>query len=84
MGDFSGKLKVLVALEMSEAHTDPERQAVVLESLLCATSLTISLMAGGDRKITETLLVGAESYLTDGAVGFSPFASFITNTEGSE
>ncbi len=77
MTEFADKLSALVALEMSEASSDADRQALVLERLLHATSFTISLMAQGDPKTTETLLMGAEAYLNEGAVSLSPFGQFM-------
>lgn len=75
MSDFPEKLAALVALEMSKA--DADKQAMVLERLLHAVSLTIALMARGDSKTTEQLLMGAEAYLSEGAVGFSPFGQVM-------
>lgn len=77
MMDFQEKLSALVALEMSGAHADADRQAIVLERLLHAVSFTIALMAGGDSETTEQLLMGAEAYLSDGAVALSPFGQVM-------
>jgi hypothetical protein len=75
MGDFPGKLSALVALEMSEA--DADGKALVLERLLHAAAFTISIIARGDAKTTDKLLMGADSYLTEMATGFAPFGKIM-------
>lgn len=77
MDDFGDKLRALLALEASESQGDPDRQAAALESLLRATSFAISIMSGGDREAMDELLIGAEAYLAESAVGLARFGEFM-------
>ena len=67
--DFASKLSGLVALEMSEKHSDVDGMANVLERLLHSVGFVIAIMGRGDPGTVDRLCTGAEHYLVECATG---------------
>lgn len=77
MSDFASKLQSMIALEMSQAHGDPERIGCAVEAVISATAFTIALASKGDPKQASILLDGAEAYLHESVAGFAKVAKMI-------
>lgn len=71
--EFSDQLSTLVIRALRGASE--EHYGQILECLLRATSLTIAVASGGDRRAIDEMAAGCDSYLIESAVGLATIVS---------
>lgn len=74
---FGDRLSALCAMELSDAHGDPERIGAMIERLVNSMAFTVAIAAKGDPKAVDEMLKGAESYLYEAATSHQKAGQFL-------
>lgn len=75
---FADKLSALVAMEMSQAHGNHNRQAALLEGLARKVGFSIAIMARGNPEAANNLLEGATAYIYEEASRLAKFGELMS------
>lgn len=84
MSDFSAKLIALTSKEAADTHGSSERFGAMIENLSRALGFTIAMASGGNGKIIDNMIFGAEGYAHSEAVSKAPIAKFMNELRGKE
>jgi hypothetical protein len=84
MGDFKETLAAIVAKEAFEAQASGERLAAMIEALAGALGKVIAISARGDPIKINTLLAGADNYMTGIAAEVAPALASIAAATGGK
>ena len=75
--EFGDRLAALCSREASAARGDAERSAAMIERLASSLGFAVAVAAGGDPRVIDEMLTGAEGYAHQEAVAKAPFARFV-------
>ena len=81
--DFAERLSALCAREAVEARGDGERSAAMIERIAASLGFAIAIAAGGDARVIDEMMTGAEGYAHAEAVAKSPFARMVAEVRRS-
>lgn len=76
-GDFTDCLAALCSREAAEARGDTDRAAAMIDRLAASLGFAIAVAAGGDARLIDEMLTGAEGYAHQEAVAKAPFARMM-------
>ena len=74
---FGDRLSGLCAMELADAHGNPERIGAMIERLLNSLAFTVAIAARGNPEGMNEMLQGAEAYLYESAASHQKAGSFL-------
>lgn len=74
---MSPKIQVAFAAALTDAKSDPDAIADIIETLLTSVSMAIAVQARGDAKLMNELLEGSSAYLFSRAGDFQKMGAFV-------
>ena len=75
---FADKLVALCSFELSQAHNDHDRVAMMIERLAASLALTIAVGTHGDPNIMSDMLEGVTQHLFAEATAKARFAKAMS------
>ncbi|MUO96641.1 hypothetical protein GOZ78_03660 [Agrobacterium vitis] len=75
--EFEDAFMSLVSSEMVRHRKNGERMAALLELLASTTGKTIAVMAEGDARVAEKLMIGVDGHIVETTTSFTPIFSAL-------